>query len=150
MIDTQLQEKIQNLIESKGLNLYDIEVLKENNEILLRISLFKQGGVNLNDCEEITNLISPLLDVELQNVENYFLEVSSPGIERVLKKQNHFKYSINELIEIKMNDKTTLRGILLDYKNDIIEIKKDSKDVLQIPLGECKKVKTIFEWNDKN
>ncbi|MWV62629.1 ribosome maturation factor RimP [Helicobacter saguini] len=146
----KLYEILEKVIESKGLKLYDIELLKENDEMLLRISLYKKGGVNLQDCENITNLISPLLDVECQELENYTLEVSSPGLERVLKKERHFLLSKNDLIQIKMNDKSTIKGILKDFKDNILSVEvKDSKDskTLQIPLSECKKVKTFFEFN---
>lgn len=154
MINTELYTKIEKIIESKGLNLYDIETLKENDETLLRISLFKKNGVTLDDCEEISTILSPLLDVELDSKNSYILEVSSPGIERVLKKPNHFKYSINELIEIKMNDKSVFKGILKDYNDenlliDIMDSKR--KKVIEsrtLPLQECKKIKTIFEWEN--
>lgn len=160
----KLYDILEKVIESKGLKLYDIELLKENNEILLRISLFKKYGVSLQDCENITNLISPLLDVECQELENYTLEVSSPGLERVLKKERHFLLSKNELIEIKMNDKSVCKGILKDYKDNVLSveiieskkdsnksIKKENKDsieskIIDIPLSDVKKVKSIFEF----
>lgn len=160
----KLYDILEKVIESKGLKLYDIELLKENNEILLRISLFKKDGVSLQDCENITNLISPLLDVECQELENYTLEVSSPGLERVLKKERHFLLSKNELIEIKMNDKSVCKGILKDYKDNVLSveiieskkdsnksIKKENKDsieskIIDIPLSDVKKVKSIFEF----
>lgn len=152
MITDKLYSDIQNICESKGLNLYDIEMLKENDSILLRISLYKKSGITLDDCEEISNIISPLLDVELENLENYNLEVSSPGVERVLKKPNHFKYSLGELVEIRMLDKSVLKGVLKDFDNEniMIESRLDSKkkgaiESKKIPLKDCKKIKTIFE-----
>lgn len=143
MINEQLYNNIQNICESNGLNLYDIEILKENNDTLIRISLYKKNGITLDDCENISNIISPLLDVELENLENYHLEVSSPGIERVLKKPNHFKYSVGELIEVKLSDKSVIEGVLEGFDNENIII--ESK---QIPLKECKKIKTIFKWKN--
>lgn len=153
----KLYDILEKVIESKGLKIYDIELLKENDNLLLRISIFKNGGVTLEDCENITNLISPLLDVELENMENYTLEVSSPGLERTLKKDRHFLYSKNDLIEIKMMDKSVIKGILRDYKDGILSVEssgdfiKSSGDfaeskIIQIPFSECKRVRSIFEF----
>lgn len=122
MINQVLYNHLEAIIATRGLKLYDIELLKENDSTLLRISLFKKGGVSLDDCESISMLIAPILDVELQELQNYHLEVSSPGIERTLKTSTHFLCSIGEKIEIRFHDKTTLKAILLDYKDDKIEI----------------------------
>lgn len=168
MITQELSNQLQKIIESKGMKLYDIETLRENDLLLLRISLFKQGGISLQDCEDISTIISPILDVELQNIESYHLEVSSPGIERILKKPTHFLYSIGEQVEIRLYNKTTIKGRLHSYHNENIEIiplqqkspvksKKPqcnqhinsdiSEAPLSIALKDCKKVKTIFDWN---
>ena len=90
MITQDLHDKIESLITQKGLELYDIELLKENESMILRISIFKKEGISLDDCENISTLIAPLLDVELSDLEAYHLEVSSPGVERNLKKPKHF------------------------------------------------------------
>ncbi|RDU67086.1 ribosome maturation factor RimP [Helicobacter didelphidarum] len=175
MISNELYNQLETLIQAKDMGLYDVEFLRENDSLLLRISLFKQGGVSLEDCELISSLISPVLDVELENMESYFLEVSSPGLERVLKKPAHFLYSIGDIIEVRLMDKTVIRGILMNYQHEIIEIqitqenlprKKikssgvvDSKKNLSIQaqdslvqiehiaLKDCKKVKTLFDWD---
>lgn len=161
MITQDLQDKLSALIMQKDMKLYDIELLKENEVMILRISIFKQDGVTLDDCEIISTLISPLLDVELADLEAYHLEVSSPGIERTLKKPQHFLCSIGHKVAVTLLDKTTLIGILESYNNQEITIKEILKptkakqsiaekdmQLRKILLNECKKVKTIFEWND--
>ncbi len=161
MITQELHEKIARLIAQKDMTLYDIELLKENETMVLRISLFKQNGVTLDDCEMISNLIAPLLDVELDSLESYHLEVSSPGIERVLKKPQHFLCSIGQKVAVTLLDKTILVGILESYDSQaitIIELPKHTKTKQQhkqqtpkkhiLLSHEYKKVKTIFEWED--
>ena len=160
MITQDLQDKLSALITQKDMKLYDVELLKENEIMILRISIFKQGGVTLDDCEAISTLISPLLDVELADLEAYHLEVSSPGIERTLKKPQHFLCSIGQKVAITLLDKSILTGILESYNNQEITIKeipkpaKNKQKIMEkgtkqhtILLHECKKVKTIFEWN---
>ena len=147
MISDSLRSQIALLIESNNLKLYDIEFLKEDSNMILRISLFKKGGVSLEDCENISHLISPLLDVELQDMPSYNLEVSSPGIERVLRHEYHFLCSIGDKVSIRKNDKSIIKGILKNYTKDNIEVEIDN-NIQIIPLKDCKKVKTYFEWKD--
>ncbi|WP_104718375.1 ribosome maturation factor RimP [Helicobacter trogontum] len=158
MITKDLHDKIEALITQKGIELYDIELLKENENMILRISIFKKDGVSLDDCENVSALIAPLLDVELTSLEAYHLEVSSPGIERNLKKPKHFLCSIGQQVAVTLSDKTTIVGILESYNTEEITIKeilKPTKKKQQTPqdtrthvirLDECKKVKTIFDW----
>lgn len=158
MITKELYDKIEALIMQKNIELYDIEILKENENMILRISIFKKEGISLYDCEYISTLISPLLDVELKDLEAYHLEVSSPGIERSLKKPKHFLCSIGQQVAVTMSNKVIIYGILESYNAEEITIKEInstkknshiSKEVKThtIKLNECKKVKTIFNWN---
>lgn len=161
MITQDLQDKLSLLIMQKDMKLYDVELLKENETMILRISIFKPNGVTLDDCETISSLISPLLDVELTDLCSYNLEVSSPGIERTLKKPQHFLCSIGQMVAVTLPNKAILTGILESYNNQEITIKilnqeskTDNKSTAEkdtqlhkILLSECKKVKTIFDWN---
>ncbi|RDU73338.1 ribosome maturation factor RimP [Helicobacter aurati] len=160
MISDTLYNQLDKLIESKGIGLYGIDFLKDDATRILRISIYKKNGITLDDCETISNLISPLLDVELQDEDAYHLEVSSPGVERVLKEPKHFFYSIGENIEIYLFNKQIIRGILKEYcpanqDSDsyiVIDVtdsknKRYPKGLQSIILRDCKKVKTFFVWN---
>ena len=85
-----IEEKVQNLIENKieelGYQLYDVQYVKEGKDYFLRIYIDKPEGIDLNDCETVNDAISDTLDEASYIKEAYFLEVSSPGIERVLRK----------------------------------------------------------------
>ena len=98
LISQELQAKIQKLVESFGCKIYDITTLKENENQILRISITKKPSVSLDDCQEVSLALSPLLDVEIPNFEKYYLEVSSPGIERPLKTKKHFEDARGELV----------------------------------------------------
>lgn len=159
MITQDLQDKLSELIKQKDMVLYDVELLKENDIMILRISIFKKDGVTLDDCEMISTLVSPLLDVEIVDIDSYHLEVSSPGIERTLKKPQHFLCSIGQRVAATLIDKTIISGILESYDNQEIVIKEVAKRTNskkqaekdtpshKILLNQCKKVKTVFEWN---
>lgn len=145
-LSLNLEEKIKHLVESLGFSLYDVVSLKENTHQILRICITKEGGINLNDCEEVSLALSPLLDVEMPDFENYYLEVSSPGIERALKTFNHYQGAINELVKIKtsqeIDHKKEFKGKLIRVDADVLVLENG----LEIPLDKIKKAQTYFEW----
>lgn len=141
MISLALEEKLAKYIKSCDCELYDIVMTKEFSQDILRIYITSKEGITLDKCQEVSNLISPLLDVEDPIASKYILEVSSPGIERVLKKPSHFALSIGERVEVKMMDKTILEGILQESDEGGFVI-----DNQKIPYSQTKKVKTIFQW----
>lgn len=139
----ELESKIKMLVESLGFGLYEILNIKENENQILRICITKAtGSVNLDDCQEASLAISPLLDVEIPESQKYFLEVSSPGIERNLKNLEHYKGAINELVKIKTMDKKEFKGKLLSV--DAAQIVLEGGIV--IPLNAIKKAQTYFQW----
>ena len=83
----RIEEKVESLITTKiqelGYELYDVEYVKEGKDYYLRIYIDREKGIDLNDCELVSNSITEILDKEDYIKEQYFLEVSSPGIERI-------------------------------------------------------------------
>ena len=139
----ELESKIKILVESLGFGLYEILNIKENENQILRICITKAtGSVNLDDCQEVSLAISPLLDVEIPESQKYFLEVSSPGIERNLKNLEHYKGAINELVKIKTMDKKEFKGKLLSVEDTQIVLEGG----IIIPLDSIKKAQTYFQW----
>ena len=139
----ELESKIKILVESLGFGLYEILNIKENENQILRICITKAtGSVNLDDCQEVSLAISPLLDVEIPESQKYFLEVSSPGIERNLKNLEHYKGAINELVKIKTMDKKEFKGKLLSVEDTQIVLEGG----IIIPLDSIKKAQTYCQW----
>ena len=101
-----IEEKVEALItkpiQSLGCDVYDVEYTKEGKDYFLRIFIDKPEGIDLNDCEKVSNHINDLLDKADYIKEQYFLEVSSPGIERVLKKEKHLQDNIGAKVQIKL------------------------------------------------
>jgi len=82
--------------------LWDIELIKEGGELLLRVTIDKEGGVDLNDCENVTHAINPILD-QLDPIETaYSLEVTSAGLERTLRTNEHLRWALNKKIKVKL------------------------------------------------
>ncbi|WP_233704069.1 ribosome maturation factor RimP [Helicobacter mesocricetorum] len=142
MITPDLEGKIFTLVQSFGCELYDINIIKENTHKVLRIYIAKKPSVSLEDCQEISLALSPLLDVEMPNFENYFLEVSSPGIERNLKTLAHFQGAIGELVRVKTIDKSEFKGRLVEVYEDSIKLENGKN----ISIDAIKKAQTYFLW----
>ncbi len=141
----KIENDIKTALIGTGVDLYDILTLKENDNNILRIYLTQQGGITLDKCTEITKLISPILDMHDPFDGEYILEVSSPGIERKLKKPKHFQASIGEKIKIKDFNKDILLATLLSANNDEIVVQTEH-GTETITYDEIAQASTYFEW----
>ena len=138
----KLNEIIKNIVEDNGCELYDIEISEEGGNKFFRVYITKPGGVNLDDCEAINNLLSPIFDIEEPFKDKYFLEVSSPGIERKLTKKEHFQKSIGERVKLTTDEGEKIKGVLKSFDGENVEI-GDKK----VPFEKIKKAKTYIDWN---
>jgi ribosome maturation factor RimP len=137
-------EDIENIIKSCGAEFYDTESVIENGHKIFRVLVNVKDGVTLEKCEEISKILSPIFDLNPPVAGQYYLEVSSPGIERSLKLPKHFKASIGEKVKIKLNDES-IEGAILSADDDGVEIKSEDQ-TLKILYVNIKKAKTFFEW----
>lgn len=136
---------IRKLIESIGLKLYDVETTSESGETIFRVSVLGEGGTTMDQCVEATKLLSPMLDVHPPVHGEYRLEVSSPGIERKLKKPSHFANSVGEKVKLTLQDMTKLRGTLIACKDDTIVVASEHGEET-FALNDVYKAATYFEW----
>ena len=149
----KIEEKVEKLIQDKvkniGYSLYDVEYVKEGANYYLRIYIDSPKGIDLSDCEKVSNEINDILDEADYIKEQYFLEVSSPGIERVLRKDKHLKDNIGEKIEIKLfkpiNKKKEIIGILeqINEKAIIVISDNEEQEILRQDIAQIKKA---YEW----
>lgn len=125
-IEERVESLIKEPINNLGYELYDVNYVKEGKDYFLRIFIDNKEGIDLNDCEKVNDAISDLLDEANYIKEQYFLEVSSPGIERIIRKDEHLEQNIGEEIYIKLfkplNGIKEYVGILKKYDSNIIEI----------------------------
>ena len=114
------------IILEKGLELADLEFVKEGPNWYLRVYIDKDGGVTIEDCENVSRILEKKLDETDPIEQAYILEVSSPGIDRPLKKPEHFEKYIGEIIDIKLykplEGKKEYQGELKQFDNGVITI----------------------------
>lgn len=148
-IETKVEKLLKDIIENLGYNLYDVRYEKEGKDYYLRIFIDKPDGININDCEKVNNAINDILDEADYVKEQYFLEVSSPGLERILRKEEHFRKQIGNKINIKLfkpiNKQKEIIGILEEYNDNKIIMKVENEN-LEINLKDIALAKTVFEW----
>lgn len=100
-IEAETERLLEPVLEKDGIELVDVEYVRERNWIL-RIYIDKEGGVDLNDCQTVSEKAGALLDEKDLIPDNYMLEVSSPGLDRVLKKDKDFIRYTGEDVDVKL------------------------------------------------
>ncbi len=132
--EARTEELLAPIVEKYGVEIYDVEYVKEGSEWYLRAYIDKPEGVNIIDCENVSRALSDALDKEDFIPEAYILEVSSPGLGRTLKKDKHLEKSIGEEVEIKLFkpiDKCKeFSGILEKFDADSITISVEDKEIV--------------------
>lgn len=117
-----------------GCEIYDVEYVKEGSEYYLRCYIDKPGGVNINDCENVSRALSDKLDEEDFIAGTYILEVSSPGLGRALKKDSHLQKSIGEVVELKtyrpIDKCKEFSGVLKAFDKDTVTIGTEEKETV--------------------
>ena len=117
----------QPVAEKYGCELWDVEYVKEGSEFYLRVYIDKPGGITIDDCVEVNRALNPKLDEEDFVEEAYTLEVSSPGLNRKLKKDRDFEKSIGKLYKAESGSKEFI-GRLVSFDEEKIVIKSDDGD----------------------
>ena len=143
----RVEKMVTAITDEKGYETVDVEYVKEAGQFYLRVYIDKEGGISLNECEEVSRELSPKLDENDFIEENYYLEVSSPGIDRALKRDKEFVKYKGRDVEIKLykaiDGVKQFEGELvgLDEENNIVviinneEVKFNRKDVAIIRLA---------------
>ena len=147
-IEERVEELIKDKIENIGYSLYDVEYAKEGPNYYLRIFIDSEKGIDLDDCEKVSNEINEKLDEADYIKEQYFLEVSSPGIERILRKDRHLEQNIGKQVEVKLfkkdeNGSKNYIGELKEFDEETVtidEIKIERKNIAQL--------RTVYEWGN--
>ena len=122
------------IVEANGLELVDLEFVKEGVNWYLRVYIDKDGGVNIDDCELVSRALEAKLDEKDPIEQAYILEVSSPGIDRPLKKEADFVKYQGEIIDVKLykavNGSKQYQGKLLGLENGVLSIEEENGNVV--------------------
>ena len=143
----EIAELIKPTILSMGYELWGLNVGQQNNFLKFTLYIDSVNGINIDDCEKVSNQVTHLLDTEEVCGSEYVLEVSSPGFDRILITKEHFGRYIKEKVKVKLkwlvNNRKNIKGVIkevtddcviIDNENESYEIKYDSIDSARLKI----------------
>lgn len=151
--ETQIADMLRPTVEAMGTELWGLEYLVQGKHVTLRIFIDKDGGVSIDDCEQVSRQVSALMDVEDPIGNAYTLEVSSPGLDRFLFEKAHFEAYIGSLIKVRLRmnfeGRRNYKGRLTAVENDEIVLLQDQEEFV-FPLETLEKSQVIPEFGSGN
>jgi len=143
----QLRELLEPVVQSEGMELVEVEYRRESHGMVLRLFIDREGGVSVNDCAKVSQVVGDLLDVSDLVAGHYHLEVSSPGLDRVLRKPEHFQKQIGNIIDVRttmpIQKRRKFKGILVDTKPEGITVNCEGQ-IFEIPLELVERAKLRY------
>ena len=134
IIEKKTEELLEPILKERNYELWDVEYVKEGQEMYLRAYIDKEGGITINDCVDVTHALSDALDADdFVDDDSYILEVSSPGLGRKLVKDKEFTRSIGRDVDIKFY--RPIEGV----KEISGQLKSFDKETIEIICGEEEK-----------
>jgi ribosome maturation factor RimP len=135
-----------------GMEMVDVEFRFERGRWTLRIFIDKNGGVTVDDCASVSRDLGDLVEAENIIDHPYVLEISSPGLDRPLRKESDFVRSIGKLIRLEMarpiDKRRNFLGRLTHVKDGMIGLFEDETNLVELPLKEIKRARLKYEFDD--
>lgn len=137
------------VVEASGLEVWDVAFRGEGGRSVLRVTVDRDGGVDLDTIAEVSERLSRRLDLEDFGPKGYQLEVSSPGLERPLRTPRHFERSVGERVKVKtavqVEGRNVLEGALVSADAEAIVVASEGGE-LRVPYADIVSARTVFEW----
>lgn len=138
------------VLEDIGFELIDVEYLTMHGKWVLRLYIDKEDGVTIDNCVEVSRELGDLLDIKDIINHEYVLEVSSPGLNRPLRREKDFIRFIGEKIKCKtitpVEGQKNFSGLLKDFYENSIYIETEGK-IVKLPFNDIDKANLIYEFN---
>ena len=146
-VKDKVREAIEPTVSALGYRIWDVTYQKLGADYHLEITIDSDNGINIDDCEKVHRAIDPILD-EYDFIEGfYYLEVSSPGIERELRTEEHISLSLGETVEVKLfaakDGRKSFVATLDSYENGVVTFLLDGEKT-ELPMGDISKMTTVF------
>ncbi len=136
-------------LKTLGYDLVFSEFLRDQHGLVLRLFIDKDGGVTIDDCAKVSELVSPILDAENLINAHYSLEVSSPGINKPLRRLDHFINVIGNEIKVvldtPLDNRRNFKGVLLGVNDGSIELQVDNQ-IYNLSIAQIKKANLVYKF----
>lgn len=144
--EKQVEELLTPTVESLGCSVWGVEFLSQGKHSKLRVYIDKEGGVDVDDCAAVSRHVSDILDVEEVITSAYTLEVSSPGMDRILFKESQFAESVGEQVDVRLNfpfeGRKKIVGLLAGLQDSMAVVRVEEDEYL-LPLENIQKARVI-------
>lgn len=148
-----LEELATPVVESLGYELTDLTFEKKGKDWYLTLFIDSENGISLEDCEKVSRPISEMLDEQDPIEQSYYLEVSSPGMDRPLKKEKHFLSNLDKKIAVHLfaplDGKKDIEGVLKSYTTDALTLELETGEMLTLENSKIAKANRLDELNFK-
>lgn len=155
-IAARVREAVAPMIEDMGYVVWDVEFVKEGSELDLVISIDSPKGIGLDDCEAVTRAVNPIIDQMDPIEDNYYLEVSSVGVERLLRTEEHLRLCTGWKVSVgfyaPLSEKygalaglKQVTGVLEGLGEASVYVAVAEGQTVEFPLQECSRIKTLYE-----
>ena len=146
----RIREIVEEIVETEGYELVDIELEGAGQQRVLRIFIDKEGGISHRDCALISEQAGTVLDVEDLIQFSYTLEVSSPGLDRKLVNENDFTRFEGHLAKIQtrfpLHNQKVFRGRLRGLQEGVVQLELPKGEMLEIPLDVVREARLEIDW----
>ncbi|KAF5035734.1 Ribosome maturation factor RimP [bioreactor metagenome] len=147
-IESSVQDLVEDIIRSSEIELVDIEYVKEGPFKYLRVYLDKAEGITVDDCADVSRALNKKLDEVDLIKEQYFLEVSSPGVERPFKTDADYQKNIGNFVEVKfykpIDGRKSVEGILSEKQDNQVVIQAGEEQI-KIEVKDISKINRVLE-----
>ena len=150
VVANKVTDLLEPILDEMGFELVDVEYLSNYGKWVLRLYIDKETGVTIDDCVEVSREIGDLIDIKGVVAHEYTLEVSSPGIDRPLRKEKDFIGAVGKKVKLRMitpvNGRRNFTGYLKGFENGTLYIEMDS-DTVSLPWADVDKANLVYEFD---
>lgn len=148
-IAKRITDLVEPILDEVGYELVDVEYLSKYGKWVLRVFIDKEGGITIDDCVQVSEELGDLIDIKEIIEREYVLEVSSPGLNRPLKKEKDFSRAIDRKIKVTttapLNGRRNFKGYLKAFRDRNLYLEVNGEQVI-LPWEEIDKANIVYEF----
>jgi ribosome maturation factor RimP len=151
-VTREVSQLVEPVLDELGFELVDVAYVHQHGRWVLRLYVDKPGGVTINDCSRVSMEIGDLIDLKNIIEHKYVLEVSSPGLNRPLKKERDFLWAIGKKIRVKtkwaLNGRRNFSGFLKDFRDETLYLEAQGAGMTAIKVKDLERANLIYEFEE--
>ncbi len=148
--EKQIEELLRTIVEGLGCEIWGVEYLSQGSHSKLRLYIDSADGVSIDDCEKVSRQVSDVLDVENLFTKGYTLEVSSPGMDRILFNAQQYESNVGAMVDVRLNfpfeGKKRVVGLLAGVENAEAIIQVDGEEYV-LPLDNVQRARIVPQFD---